>query len=207
MNIFTSIINFIMFTIRANDIDESHGIKHSFDTMHFANQIFEAEKKNYPELIPHERIIYVSSAIHDMCDNKYMITNEGQKLITDLLENKITNSESQAVDKIINSMSYSKVKAKGFPGLGKYQQAYHVVREADLLCAYDFDRCILYHLYKKNTNIESAYDESVDLFMNRMLQHEKDNLFTYEYTKQQANVLKFQSLNRIKQWKKIIKSF
>ena len=40
-----------------------------------------------------------------------------------------------------------------------------------------------------------------------MLQHEKDNLFTYEYTKQQANVLKFQSLNRIKQWKKIIKSF
>ena len=142
-----------------------------------------------------------------MCDNKYVITNEGQKLITDLLENKITNSESQAVDKIINSMSYSKVKAKGFPDLGKYQQAYHVVREADLLCAYDFDRCILYHLYKKNTNIESAYDESVELFMNRMLQHEKDNLFTYEYTKQQANVLKFQSLNRIKQWKKIIKSF
>ena len=46
--------------------------------------------------------------------------------------------------------------------------------------------------------------ESVELFMNRMLQHEKDNLFTYEYTKQQANVLKFQSLNRIKQWKKII---
>ena len=158
-------------------------------------------------MIPHERIIYISSAIHDMCDDKYMITNEGRKFITDLLENKITNSESQAVDKIINSMSYSKVKAKGFPDLGKYQQAYHVVREADLLCAYDFDRCILYHLYKKNTNIESAYDESVDLFMNRMLQHEKDNLFTYEYTKQQANVLKFQSLNRIKQWKKIIKSF
>ena len=53
----------------------------------------------------------------------------------------------------------------------------------------------------QNTNIESAYDESVELFMNRMLQHEKDNLFTYEYKKQQANVLKFQSLNRIKQWK------
>ena len=91
--------------------------------------------------------LYVSSAIHDMYDNKYVITNEGQKLITDLLENKITNSESQAVDKIINSMSYQKSKQR-FPRLGKYQQAYHVVREADLLCAYDFDRCILYHLYK-----------------------------------------------------------
>ena len=37
----------------------------------------------------------------------------------------------------------------GFPDMGEYQTAYNIVREADLLCAYDFDRCMIYQMYNK----------------------------------------------------------
>ena len=46
----------------------------------------------------------------------------------------------------------------------------------------------------------------MELFKNRVFKHEKDNLFTYDYSKQQAAELKKQSLQRIKQWKRIMKS-
>jgi len=68
-------------------------------------------------------------------------------------------------------MSYSKVKKQGFPSLGKYQLAYHIVREADLLTAYDFDRCMIYHMSKNNSNVREAYYNAEELFHNRVLRH------------------------------------
>ena len=50
------------------------------------------------------------------------------------------------------------------------------------------------------------YQESIDLFKNRVFRHEKDNLFTYDYSKQEAMELKKHSLQRIRQWKRIMKS-
>ena len=51
--------------------------------------------------------------------------------------------------------------------MGEYQTAYNVVREAALLCAYDFDRCMIYQMYIKNTNefnreIEQHWNEGAD---------------------------------------------
>lgn len=207
MKLFENLVRFVMLTTKANNMDESHGIMHSFNTLHNAYNIYRAENIKNPEIIPHERIIYISSAIHDMCDKKYMNEQESIERIDNFLYPAITNTEIDAVHNIIDTMSYSKVKKNGFPELGKYQKAYHVVREADLLAAYDFDRAIIYHLYNKNDNIFEAYDESVELFNNRMLKHEKDNLFTFDYTKQQASILKQQSLSRIGHWKSIIRTF
>lgn len=202
----SSLVQFIMATTKYKSLDESHGIIHSFNTLHYAQNIFEHEKYKHSDLIPHERVIYVASAVHDMCDKKYMDENEGIQRIDDMLKKHITESEIQAVHDIVGTMSYSKVKKSGFPDLGKYQSAYHVVREADLLCAYDFDRALIYHMYHKNNDFQEAYQESIDLFKNRVFRHEKDNLFTYDYSKQEAMELKKHSLQRIRQWKRIMKS-
>ena len=52
-------------------IDESHGIKHSMDVLNYAHNIYKNEINNYPIIKKHERIIYISAIIHDMCDKKY----------------------------------------------------------------------------------------------------------------------------------------
>ena len=206
MKFISSLVQFIMATTQSKSLDESHGVMHSFNTLHYAQNIFENEKLTHSDLIPHERVVYVASALHDMCDKKYMNESEGMDRIDNMLKEHISDKEIKAVHDIVGTMSYSKVKKKGFPDLGKYQSAYHVVREADLLGAYDFDRALIYHMYHKNNDFQEAYQESMELFKNRVFKHEKDNLFTYDYSKQQAAELKKQSLQRIKQWKRIMKS-
>ena len=206
MKFISSLVQFIMATTQSISLDESHGVMHSFNTLHYAQNIFENEQLTHSDLIPHERVVYVASALHDMCDKKYMNESEGIDRIDNMLKEHISDKEIKAVHDIVGTMSYSKVKKKGFPDLGKYQSAYHVVREADLLCAYDFDRALIYHMYHKNNDFQEAYQESMELFKNRVFKHEKDNLFTYDYSKQQAAELKKQSLQRIKQWKRIMKS-
>ena len=200
-----------MATTKKVGIDESHGIAHSFNTLHNACDIYQNEKFRNTEIIPHEKVIYVAAAIHDMCDKKYMNEKEGIREIDKLLKMDMSTSEIQAVHDIVGKMSYSKVKKTGFPDMGKYQAAYHVVREADLLAAYDFDRAMIYHMYKYNemTNnshmVEEAYTDSVDLFSHRMLCHEQDGLLTFEYSRQKADVLRYHSLKQMKHWSKIIR--
>jgi len=102
-------------------------------------------------------------------------------------------------------MSYSYVKKNGFPILGEYQHAYHIVREADLLSAYDFDRCMTYKLHLNNGDIDDAFEDSLDLFNHRVLQHNKDNLFLTDYSLLKSRELHIQSLQRIQSWKQILK--
>ena len=131
-----------MATITKYNIDESHGLGHSMNVLNYANQIYEKEQYTFPPLKQHEDVIYVAAAVHDMCDNKYMSVEEGKAEIDGLLTKiQMKPMERKAVLDIIGTMSYSKVIQNGFPYLGEYQRAYHVVREADLLSAYDFDRC------------------------------------------------------------------
>ena len=91
----SSLIQFIMATTQAKSLDESHGIIHSFNTLHYAQNIYENEKFNYTDLIPQERVIYVASALHDMCDKKYMDEKEGIEHIDNMLKQHITPSEIQ----------------------------------------------------------------------------------------------------------------
>lgn len=194
-----------MLTINKNSIDESHGIVHSFNTLHRANEIFQDEVKRTPEIKEHEKIIHVSALIHDMCDKKYGDEKTGIKNINELLKLEMDTGEIATVNKILSTMSYSKVKKNGFPSMGKYEKAYHIVREADLLEAYDFDRALLYSLYNKNVDIDKAYMESISLFKNRMFKHKKDNLLTLEYSKRESSKLQTKSLMQMKRWKNIIK--
>ena len=205
MNLINQLLYFVMFASKKYNIDESHGLTHSINVLHYANELFEYESVLHPMIKPHDKIIYVSAALHDMCDKKYMDVSEGIREIDTFLQDKLVANEINVVEKIITTMSYSKVKQDGFPYLGQFQKAYNIVREADLLAAYDFDRCIVYNLHCKKNDIHSAYEEAYDLFHKRVFRHEEDGLLTSDLSKSKHVLLKNRALERMGSWRKILK--
>ena len=74
---YNAIFNFIRTTCDKFAIDDSHGLKHSMDVFKYSQRIFKHEIVENTFLQNHERIIYTSALLHDMCDNKYMDEEEG----------------------------------------------------------------------------------------------------------------------------------
>jgi len=217
MSLLTKLFQYVLLTSAKYNIDETHGISHSMKVLQFANNIYEAEKYRHPVLEQQERVIYVSAILHDMCDKKYVNEEEGLCSINEFLRDKLTPDELYATKKIVSTMSYSKVKKYGFPDLQEYQMAYNVVREADLLSAYDFDRCMLYNIRCQTKNnggvldavtMLDAFNDANELFYNRVLNHEKDKLFVTSYSKHNYLDLHIQAIKRINAWKRMLtKSF
>lgn len=212
MKLFTLLFNYVLFTISKYNIDESHGLSHAMNSLTYANAIFEEEVIDKPFIRKHERLIYISSILHDMCDKKYMNQQEGIKDISKFISsiengsNSLTEKEINMIENIIGTMSYSYVKQNGFPNYGEYQTAYNIVREADLLCAYDFDRCMMYNLFTEEiSNIENAFTEASKLFNVRMFKHHDDNLFKTKYALNNYKMLEVGARNRISHWKRILK--
>jgi len=150
-----------------------------------ACKILESEKINNPFLEKQKNIIYTSTILHDMCDKKYMDEKLGLDRMKDYLE-KITPLTETEIDislKIISTMSYSTVKKQGYPDLQEYQLAYHIVREADLLAAYDFNRCVIFGMMQSGESYEDSVKNASLLFQSRVLRHNDDNLFVTDYSK------------------------
>ena len=206
MSLLSKLVHFVLLTTKKHGIDESHGLSHSMNVLHYANKIYEFELENYPILRNQEKLIYVSALLHDMCDKKYVNENSAIKDIEDFLkeEDALTPTEINMSKQIMSTMSYSKVKKFGFPIMGGYQKAYHIVREADLLTAYDFDRCMIYQLNKNGGDLEDAFKNANELFENRVLRHNDHELFLFDYSKQESLVLHEIALQRIHSWKKIL---
>jgi HD superfamily phosphodiesterase len=212
MTLLNKILHFILISSQKYNIDETHGISHAMNVIQFADKILEEEKKTHAFLKEQERIIYVSAALHDMCDKKYMNEAEGITRINEFLDDKMSDTEANTIKNIITTMSYSTVKKQGFPELGEFQLAYHIVREADLLAAYDFDRCILFNMHKQfqenptqEINFVNALQESEQLFRKRVLKHSKDKLFVTDYSKANYLPMHINSIKRIQDWKNILK--
>lgn len=206
MLLLTKLLHFVMLMSYKYNIDESHGLGHSLDVLNYAHNIYESELPLNPQLKLDERAIYVSAIIHDMCDKKYVSQEEGLLNIQNFLREKMTFNEIKTVKNIISTMSYSHVKSKGFPELGEKQMAYNIVREADLLTAYDFNRCMLYKLYRSPSGtIDDVFEDAHDLFNVRILKYGDSGLFTTDYAKKEAFNLHGQSLVQINNWKKILK--
>jgi HD superfamily phosphodiesterase len=195
-----------MFTSAKYSIDESHGLSHSMNVLYYANQIYDSEVFQKPYIRDQKRIILVAAVLHDMCDKKYMNEKEGIKEIEYFLEDKLKPVEIEVVSDIMSTMSYSKVKKNGFPDLKEYQTAYHIVRESDLLTAYDFDRSMIYHMSTVGVSLEDAYVNAKEIFLSRVLKHNEDNLFFTEYARKESISLHTQSLYRMLYWKNIIDS-
>lgn len=203
--LFDKLFEFVIHTTALYNIDESHGISHSMKVLQHAQNIYTSELPN-PDLEKQKTIIYVSSILHDMCDKKYMSEIEGIKCIQEYMQNDMTEEEWEITKTIITTMSYSKVKVNGFPKLGKYQLAYHIVREADLLSAYDIDRCIIYRMHKSGYGFQNSYMEARELANQRILTHLKDELFVTKYSKQLAQTLHDDLMSKLSVWDSILKT-
>jgi len=84
------------------------------------------------------------------------------------------------------------VKKKGYPDLGEYQLAYHIVREADLLAAYDIHRCIIYGMAVDKMTYTMAVERATVLFAGRVLKYRDDGLFVTAWS--QAKSLELHNL-------------
>jgi len=206
MRLLPSLLHYVKLTSAKFNIDESHSVGHSMNVLHHAHDIFVNSVDKYPLMKDHLPVIYTSCILHDMCDKKYINSTEGLRHIHDFLQFKMERNDILAVKNIIGTMSYSHVKANGYPELGKYQMAYHVVREADLLSAYDVNRAIIYEMYAGLT-VEASIDDSYKLFDNRVLKYIDDGLFITDYSKQKADEMHQEALKKIEAWKKIRQCF
>ncbi len=204
----SKMFKFVILTSQKYNIDESHGLSHSMNVLQYAHNIYASELVTDPSLESHQKVIYSAAILHDMCDKKYIDEDLGIKEINGfLVENGLTEEDIVLTQLIINTMSYSTVKQNGFPDLGeKNMKPYHIVREADLLTAYDFDRCMIYNLYNKNGNLKFAFDDAFILFQNRVFKHLDDNLLTTTYSRREHVKMTEIANQRINVWLKIFES-
>jgi HD superfamily phosphodiesterase len=207
MRLLPTLIHFVKCTCARYKIDESHAIGHAMDVLHYSRSIVNATAYRYPYLREQEPIIYTAAVLHDMFDRKYRDPKESLSDMNKLLSHRLKPNEIETVKHIISTMSYSHVKKEGFPMLGKYQMAYHVAREADLLSAYDFDRAIIYRMHHSTDDFTKAFENSKELFDNRMFRHEEDGLFVTEYSKEKCKELYAKSTMQIASWTKVIDSY
>jgi HD superfamily phosphodiesterase len=201
-----SAFNYVINTSNFYAIDESHALKHSMEVFHLTNKIYESEITKNPFLEEQKDIIYASSILHDMCDKKYMDEKEGLVKINYFMKDFMTDTKLDILTKIVSTMSYSKVKINGFPTLDEYQLAYHIVREADLLSAYDVDRCIIYSMMVEKLNYINSIKRTIGIFENRVLKYRSDNLFVTGYSKNLSRTLHHKALKDLDNLKKIIEN-
>jgi hypothetical protein len=194
-------INYVVRFSKLYNIDESHALKHSMETFRFANQIYNAEVKKNPYLSEQQDIIYVSSILHDMCDKKYMVENVGLTLINQYMGEYMSQPKLDVVSNIITTMSYSKVMANGYPKLNEHQLAFHIVREADLLSAYDIDRCIIFGMFVEKIDYNDAVVRAINLFNKRVLKYRDNHLFITDTSNDISLQLHAKALNDIKELK------
>ena len=209
MRLLPKLVQFAAVTVKKYNIDESHGLGHSLVVLHNSHEILESLLPNQHYLESQRNIIYTSALVHDLCDDKYMNIEDGLQNIHQVLktQNLLQPYEINIVEKIISTMSYSKVKKQGFPDLGIYQLAYHIVREADLLAAYDFDRSIIYNLNNVNPNLNETFQNSLNLFENRVFKHNEDNLFITDYSKEKSLKLENEAKLQILRWYEITNKY
>jgi len=201
------LFSFVLVISKRHNIDESHSLGHSMRVFQFAEKIAREEVKYVlnPEIIAEQHsVIQAAAILHDTCDKKYRNEEDGLKDIEKLLLPLMPPDKVNATLRIIDTMSYSKVKKNGMPDLGGYQTAYNVVREADLLDAYDFDRSMIYHMQRNNHSIDAAYENAHDLFETRVLRHEADGLLMTQYAKNQHAKLSQNAIRRMQSWQRVL---
>jgi len=196
-----------MFVLRISSkyhIDTSHSESHSMDVLHLADENYKSQLDMFPYLEEQTNVIYTAAVLHDMCDKKYMKQEDGIKEIDSFLKDKLNPEELYYSKRIMETMSYSTVKKQGYPlDLGDYEMAYHIVREADLLSSYDFNRAMIYHLNKGN-NLTSSYYNSLQLFNDRVFMYNTDKLLISDYAQHKSKGLTVKALTQMFSWKRVL---
>ena len=178
-------------------IDESHALRHSLDVFHNAVDIYNSELYDNPFLKDQQKEIFCAAILHDMCDKKYVTPKLAMSHMNILMSEHLTMDQLRTMNDIMSTMSYSYVKKNGYPNLQNYNLAYHIVREADLLAAYDVERCFIYQIKHEDYTYNSSIEKVIDLFNNRVLKYIEDDLFITNYSKQKAQKLHDEAIKRI----------
>ena len=203
------LFRFVSAISKKYDIDESHSLGHSMRVFQFAEMIAKDESRfitTIPMKIVEDRpIIQAASILHDTCDKKYRDEKEGLLDIEHFLTPIMPYESVSATLSIIEHMSYSKIIKDGMPNLGRYQTAFNIVREADLLDAYDFDRSMIYHMQRNGKNVEDAYNDARDLFENRVLKHNEHGLLLTRYARCKHVQLSQTAVKRMYHWQRSLK--
>jgi hypothetical protein len=203
MKLYSTLINYafnyVIETSKLYNIDDSHSLRHSMEVFNFANQIYNQEIIYNPELINQKNIIMCSAIIHDMCDNKYVEESKGLIHINNHFKNLIIDEDLHIINSIISTMSYSTVKKNGYPELNTFNKAFHIVREADLLAAYDVERCILYQMIHNQIDYQNSLEYVKLLFKDRILKYIENNLFTSTFSLSLAKELHIKALNKLEE--------
>lgn len=202
------LFQFVIAVSRKHNIDESHSIGHSMRVFQFAEQIAREESRWVPNptaFVEHREVMRAAAILHDTCDKKYRDESIGLLELREFLAPKMPAEQVNATLDIIGTMSYSTVKKRGMPMLGKYQTAYHVVREADLLDAYDFDRSMIYHMERNGKSLEDAYVDACKLFEERVLRHQEDGLFVTRYALREHKILAQNAIMRMHHWRRVLR--
>jgi HD superfamily phosphodiesterase len=201
------LFQFVLAISKKYDIDESHSLGHSMRVFQFAEKIAREEViyMENPYILEDQRpIIQAAAILHDTCDRKYRVVEDGLSEIRELLSPLMLPEKVDATLRIIDTMSYSKIKVNGMPYMGEYQTAFNVVREADLLDAYDFDRSMIYHMHHNGKTLQESYEDASRLFENRVLKHEDDGLLMTRYAAGQHNMLSQKAILRMYYWKRVL---
>ena len=173
-----SLSEFIKETCWQQNIDDSHGYKHSVGTMCRAQAIIDTIRTITPE---ERKMILYCAALHDLCDSKYTDVTIASLMIKYWLiwEDDWKTRDAEALIHIITTMSYSKLKkikeqngVHTYPSHGKWQRAYHIARQADILESFIPARCVLYnmHVYPEKSE-EEHWAKAEQLFHERVFQY------------------------------------
>jgi HD superfamily phosphodiesterase len=160
-------------------IDASHDLTHAKDCVNIAKMI-SPKDFNDPEMV-----VY-AAALHDCVDKKYINPVEGIANVERFLTSEQWEPyRIKALIDIISTMSYSylnNMKVDGkivFPDHGPYQDVYHIVREADLLCSYRVRRCYLYQKHiSPNMPEPEVWKKVINLFEIRVFKYIENGWFT-----------------------------
>jgi hypothetical protein len=188
-----ALLEFIYHYCEKNDIDESHGLKHSINCINWVYRLIQYEMIEEDEL---QMAVY-AAALHDMCDKKYTNPETASTIIREwLLSQHWTTEMSDTLISIINNMSYSLLKGRAnggepiFPNYGKWQRSYHLARHADLLDAYLVGRCYIYTQHIQPSISDSDCWKTVeDLFNIRVFNYVSDGWITLPLAIQYASYL------------------
>jgi hypothetical protein len=165
-------------------IDESHNVTHSLDCIQFANLLLD-ENQNVSR--DEKTVILFAAAVHDTVDKKYTQSSLAVKEVRDFFESiDLPHELIEAIVSIITTMSYSylldrKKNGQSFPDHGKWQNAYDIVRHADLLCSYRVKRCLQYqkHLTPYISD-EDAMERVRHLFQVRVFAYKVNGWLTLD---------------------------
>jgi hypothetical protein len=198
------IIRFINDTCITYNIDDSHDLRHSLEALGWSEQL----AKNHTLTTKDSQIIHLSCLLHDMCDKKYMDEQMGLERIQQFLKNDLEVEDDilEAVVFIIGTMSYSKVIKNGYPEFKKDYKTidigycYHVVRNSDLLCSYDPERCINYQI-RCGGSRKDGIKKMLEIFDNRVLKLLDNNYINLEEAKKYALQLHNKALTEVEKYK------